>query len=339
MDSDEGREERGGQPPLAPGREFDLIRTFYPAVHSPARSDVRLGTGDDCAVVVGEGIALSNDLSVENVHFRRVWLSPVEIGYRAAAAALSDLAAVAARPIGVLTALGVPDEDVGEVVTSLMAGVRGAVEAVGGILLGGDLSRVRGPLVIDVTVVGEARNPVVRGGARSGDVLWVTGELGAPALAVADLLAGRMPSPEVRQRFVAPVPRTREALWLAERELCHSMIDLSDGLGGDAAHIATASGVGVILDRTAIPIHPAVTEQLGGDEALRLAVSGGEEYELCFSAAPGAVEKFAAAFQEHFELRLTRVGRIVSGDGVWIEDSTGLIPLQQGGFQHFGGAG
>ncbi|HEX2188489.1 MAG TPA: AIR synthase related protein [Longimicrobiaceae bacterium] len=180
--------------PLAPGAEFALIRRFVPR-GQPARADVLVGPGDDCAVVAG-GIALSTDMSVEGVHFRRDWLSPREIGWRAAAAALSDLAAVAARPIGVLVSLALPAGDAGDPAVELMAGVREAAEAVGGAVLGGDVARTTGPLVVDVTVVGEARNPVLRSGARRGDEVWVTGALGGAAAAVRAWLAGGEPDGE-----------------------------------------------------------------------------------------------------------------------------------------------
>ncbi|HLL81306.1 MAG TPA: AIR synthase related protein, partial [Longimicrobium sp.] len=137
---------RGTIPPglLGPGAEFDLIRRFL-APAQAGRQDVRVGPGDDGAVVAGEGIVLSSDLSVEEVHFRRDWLGPEGIGYRAAAAALSDLAAMAARPIGVLGSLAVPARDAGDYAVAVMEGVRRAAESVGAVLLGGDLTRSPGP--------------------------------------------------------------------------------------------------------------------------------------------------------------------------------------------------
>src|SRR5688572_11312552 len=146
---------------LGPGPEFDLIRRFLPGATKP-RPDVLVGPGDDCAVVMGEGIALSCDMSVEGVHFRRDWLTPYQIGYRAAAAALSDLAAVAARPIGALVSLSIPQEDAGEFAVELMRGAREVIESFGGVLLGGDTTRSPSGVTIDVCVVGEARDPVLR---------------------------------------------------------------------------------------------------------------------------------------------------------------------------------
>lgn len=323
---------------LAPGPEFDLIRRFLAgSAAEGARDDVRVGAGDDCAVVAGNGIALSSDMSVEGVHFRREWLSPWEIGWRAAAAALSDLAAVAARPIGILVSLAVPAADAGEFAAQLMAGAREAAELVGGALLGGDLTRSPGPVVVDVTVVGEAPRPVLRSGAHFGDELWVTGELGGSAACIHALLEGRAPDPAARERFAHPVPRVREALWLLGRGLPRAMVDLSDGLAGDAAHLAAASCVAVMLSPETIPVHPAARER-SRTATLRRALGGGEDYELCFAAAVGVVEPHVAAFERAFGVRLTCVGRLGGGDGVWFVDAEGRrTPTGIEGWQHFGG--
>lgn len=326
--------------PLAHGPEFDLIRRFLPSpVRAGDRPDVLVGPGDDCAVVAGRGIALSSDMSVEEVHFRRDWLSAREIGYRAAAAALSDLAAVAARPIGLLCSLATSDDDKGRMAVGVMDGVRDAAGHAGAVLLGGDLTRSPGAMAIDVTVVGEASDPVLRSGARPGDELWVTGELGGAAAYVAAMTEGRLPDPSARLCFAAPVPRTREALWLHERGIPRAMLDLSDGLAGDVAHLAAASGVAVLLWSAAIPVHPAARRE-GVDHGLRLAVAGGEDYELCFAASPGGVAGATDDFATHFGVRLTRVGRVAEGDGVWWENEGGSRePLDARGFQHFARGG
>jgi thiamine-monophosphate kinase len=323
-------------PPLAPGPEFDLIRRFLPR-HPAERPDVPVGPGDDCAVVLAQGVALSCDLSVEGVHFRRDWLSLTEIGARATAAALSDLAAVAARPIGVLVSLALPARDAGEHAVRLMEGVRRAAHAADAMVLGGDVASSPQGLVIDVTVVGEAAHPVLRSGARAADEVWVTGELGASALCVQQLLAGTTPDPAARERFAAPHPRLREARWLQERGFPSAMIDLSDGLGGDAAHLAAASGAAILLVPELIPLHPAVVRHAASpEEALALALSGGEDYELCFTAAPGVMEAHAAEFEAAFNLRLSCVGRVAGGDGVWFTDAEGRRSALPGvSFQHF----
>jgi len=323
---------------LAPGGEFDLIRSFFPDTASAARADIPVGVGDDCAVVAGAGIAISCDMSVEGVHFRRDWLDDREVGFRAAASALSDLAAVAARPIGLLAALALPEHGAQECARALMRGITEAAATVGAAVLGGDVTRTEGPLVIDITVVGEAGEPVLRSGAAAGDEFWVTGLLGGAAVAVSQLLGEESVDPEARVRFAAPEPRTREAVWLRERGVLRSLVDLSDGLAGDAAHIAAASGVAIVLDADAVPIHPAALRATSADHALRLALGGGEDYELCFSAAPGAVAVVAEAFAREFGVPLTRVGRVEAGEGVHLEGrGVARQPLAFGGFQHFTG--
>ncbi len=323
---------------LAPGPEFDLIRRFLAGgAGEGARADVLVGPGDDCAVIAGNGIALSTDMSVEGVHFRRDWLQPREIGWRAAAAALSDLAAIAARPIGILVSLAVPAEDAGDFAVQLMEGCREAAEYAGGALLGGDLTRSPGPAVVDVTVVGEAPRPVLRSGARHGEEVWVTGELGGAAACVEALLRGDTPDAAARERFAHPVPRVREAQWLLGRGIPSAMIDLSDGFIGDACHLATASRVAVLLAPELVPVHPAARRR-SRPRTLQTALGGGEDYELCFTAPVGTVEPHAAAFRRAFGIRLSCVGRLGGGDGVWFVDAEGHRTSPGiSSWQHFGG--
>jgi thiamine-monophosphate kinase len=297
---------------------------------------VRVGPGDDAAVVSGDGIVLSSDMSVEDVHFRRAWLTPRQIGRRAAVAALSDLAAMAARPIGVLASLAISRADAAAMATEILAGVSAAVAEVGGALLGGDLTRSAGGIVIDVVVVGEARRPVLRSGGRVGDEVWVTGELGGAALAVRTLLSGETPIPSAMQRFAAPVARVREALWLADREIPTAMLDLSDGIAGDLSHLARSSDVAVVLDTDRLPVHPALSRGISPEEALQLALTGGEDYELCFTAPPGVVEQQLADFGSRFGIRLTRVGMVEAGGEVFLRNAQGgRRAVAEGGFQHF----
>lgn len=324
-------------PALAAGQEFDLIRAFLGDLPEPDAARVRLGPGDDCAVLGGGGITLSMDMSVEGVHFRREWLSPRQIGYRATAAALSDLAAMAAQAYGVLVSLALPERDAPETAAELMAGVREVCDGAGAALLGGDVTRSPGPLVVDVTVVGQTSHPVLRSGARRGDEVWVTGELGGAAAALHFLLRDEEPPPASFRCFARPAPRIHEARWLHARGVLHSMLDISDGLAGDAAHLAAASKVAVLLSPELIPVHPDVTEFAESrEEALRLALGGGEDYELCFTAAPGSVQEHAWKFQQQWGLSLACVGRVAGGDGVWWSDAEGnRTPLPVGGYQHF----
>jgi thiamine-monophosphate kinase len=318
---------------LGAGREFDLIRGFFRADPPRTSESVLVGPGDDCAVVLGPRIALSCDLSIEGVHFRRDWLTDREIGARASAAALSDLAAMAAEPIGVLVALAIPSSSDDHAATELMAGVSAMARSIGATVLGGDVSRTPGPLTLDITAVGRVERAVLRGGASEGDELWVTGLLGAAAGAVQRLRAGAEPDPEMRERFAAPAPRTREARWLAERGIARAMIDLSDGLAGDAGHLAASSGLAVVIHAERVPTHPSLD---GWDpaDARMLALRGGEDYELALASAPGAAEPFRTAFEAEFGIPLTRVGRFEAGAGVWLEEDGDRRPAP-GGYQHF----
>lgn len=351
-----GADEHGGEAPEArdpvdrrsprfgPGLEFDLIRRFVVNENTAGVAEgaapagrIRVGPGDDCAVLEG-GIVLSSDLSVEDVHFRRAWLDPVEIGFRAAGAALSDLAAMAALPIGVMASLAVPEAEAESLAPEVMRGVRLAADSVGTTLIGGDFTRSPGPILLDIIAIGEADAPVLRSGAQAGDALWVTGTLGGAGAAVRAWLNGATPTDTARKRFARPQPRIREARWLAERNIPRAMLDLSDGLAGDAAHLSAANGVAIMIAQDTIPIDPAALEFASSHrDALDLALSGGEDYELCFAARPGAVEAVAEEFEGAFNLRLTRVGTLSDGKGVHISiPGGGSVPLHSTGFQHFG---
>lgn len=279
---------------LGPGAEFDIVRRFQ-ARWGP----LAMGIGGDCAeLAVGAGmrVVVSTDVSVEGVHFRADWLSPREIGYRACAAALSDLAAAAAEPLGLVVALTLPPHWLARA-EAIADGVGDAVLASGAPVVGGDLSR-GGELSLAVTVFGESSAPLGRGGARPGDVLYVTGRLGGPAAAVAAWTGGRTPAPADRDRFAAPRPRLREARWLRRRGAT-AAVDISDGLAADARHLAAASGVAIWLDVDGVPCVEGVSP--------REAVAGGEEYELLV-AAPAGLD--AGSFERRFGLPLTAVGRV-----------------------------
>jgi thiamine-monophosphate kinase len=324
---------RGGGPVherirLGPGGEFDLIRSFLERAGTLPKG-VRVGPGDDCAVLDAGQLALSTDLSVEDVHFKRAWLTPEEIGWRASASALSDLAAVAAEPLAILVSLALPEADVASGwARRLMDGLEQAARECGAGLVGGDVSRSFGPAVVDVVAVGRCRTPVLRSGAKPGDEVWVTGELGAAAAGLRALREGK-PLPDASRRaFAHPLPRVREAVWLEEHAKLHALIDLSDGLGGDAAHLAAASGVAVEIALGKLPVAPGAT--------VADALGGGEDYELCVVAAPRSLERSEGLFDQKFNLPLTRIGHVRSGEGVWVK--IGDAPprrLERGGFSHF----
>ena len=316
---------------MGPGAEFDLIRRFVEQ-QGELPPEVRVGPGDDAAVLDG-GWVITTDMSVEDVHFRRAWMSEEEIGWRAAAAALSDLAAMAASPVAMLLSIAAPRG--GSVhPEAIEAGARAAGASVGATIIGGDLSRSPGPLMVDVVALGRSTWPVQRDGAEPGDDVWVTGTLGAAAAAVLAWDAGEEPGPELRAAFAKPRPRIDAARCLVEHELVDALIDLSDGLAGDVGHIAAASGVMITLETDRIPVAPAAVEAVGPQEALHLALHGGEDYELCFVTDPGVVD--APYFAERHGLVLTRVGTVAAGSGVWLQEPDGSRRmLTEGGFDHW----
>jgi len=313
---------------LGPGGEFDRLRAIFVALGTAGRD-----LGDDCALlsIGGRTLAISIDLSLEGVHFRTDWLALREIGWRATAAALSDLAAEGATPLGVLVSLGVPgnrQRRTGNAspAVQIMAGVGAAARSVGASVLGGDL--VRSPrYLVDVCVLGVAERPVRRSGARPGDGLWVTGRLGGAGLALAALRAGRGRrfAPALRRRFARPVPRIAAGRWLARRG-ARAMIDISDGLAGDAGHVAAASGVGVAIELERVPCWPGVTPLA--------AVRSGEEYELLVAMPRRFGTAGAKAFGRATGLPLTRIGACIAGRGVRMtHDGRPITPPP--GFDHF----
>ena len=320
---------------LGSGEEFDRIRGFLadaPALHP----EVLLGPGDDAAVLAPD-LVISADLSVEGIHFRLDWLSAREAGARATIAALSDLAAMGAEPIGVLVSVA----SAGRVpATEAMEGVKAVLESTGASLLGGDLTRSPGPLLLDVVAVGRTSAPLLRSGARAGDELWVTGVLGGAAAAVALWSGGLAPPDSLRLAFAAPRARIAEARWLLDRFPVRAGLDLSDGLAGDAGHLAAASEVGVVLEEGMIPMHPELLgERLPpGHTPLELAIHGGEDYELLLAVEPGGIgPEGVEEFGECFDLRLSRVGRVTEGAGVGMAPADGgpVVRLPRGGYDHF----
>jgi thiamine-monophosphate kinase len=315
---------------LGPGREFDRVRRIAAALGSRAT-----GLGDDCAVLVPADAVLvaSTDVSVEGVHFQRDWLSLEEIGWRATAAALSDLAADGAEAGGVLVALTVPGDAADEDVVAAMAGAGAAASEVGARIVGGDLSS--GPAwSLAVTVMGWASEPVTRAGARPGDGVWVTGQLGGPRAALEAWRRGDEPAPEARRAFAHPLPRIHAGRWLA-RHGARAMIDLSDGLGADAAHVAAASGAAVALELDHVPVAPSAAAEARrlGVPPEQFAAESGEEYELLVALPETFVADDVLAFRSVSGLALTRVGEVRSGAGVQARLGGRAVALA--GYDHF----
>ncbi len=309
--------------------EFDRIRAIITRLGGSAARDI----GDDCAIVPeGPGhLVVSTDLSVEGTHFRTPWLGYEEIGWRCAAGALSDLAAQGASDTGVVVSVGCPASAASDAVVRLMGGVGDAVREAGGIVLGGDLSQAP-QWIVDVTVLGRAVRPVTRGGARSGDTIWVSGVLGGARAALRSWLRGAEPAAGARKAFAHPLPRIRLGQALS-RLGASAMIDLSDGLAGDAPHLARP-GLELVIELDRIPLHPDVTAaaEIAGQLPALFAAAGGEDYELLFTC-PAPVDP--APLEAEIGVPLTKIGLVTEGRG------EGVTLLHQGqrqqleGFDHF----
>ena len=305
--------------PLGPGNEFDAIRGMIQR-WGPRAS----GIGDDAALLdipADHRLVISTDASIENQHFRRAWLSPREIGYRATAAALSDLAAMAAQPIALLVAIAAPRSwraELGEIAE----GIGEAASLAGATIVGGDTS-AGGELNLTVTVIGIAQRPLGRQGARVGDRIYVTGELGGSLSALRVLQRGGRPIPEHFQRFARPTPRLREAQWLAAHG-ANAAIDISDGVLADVSHIAAASNVRIRVEIESLPVV--------NDVDPRHAAQSGEEYELVV-AAPESLDR--EAFEREFGLRLTVMGEVTEGDAGLSATFKGAPVDLTRGYDHF----
>ena len=307
--------------PLGDGSEFDKIRAIWRAL-----GERGAGGGDDCAIVkIGdERLAISTDMAVEGTHFRSDWLSPREIGWRAGAAALSDLAAVAATPVGVLVSLGVPPDLADDSVALLMDGLGAVAESVGATVWGGDLVRSSG-IVVDVVVFGRVSTPVLRSGAAAGDMLWVTGRLGGPATAIEAWERGEKPDHLIHARFARPEPRIAEAHWLRDHG-ARALIDLSDGLVADAGQLAAASEVACVIEAARVPVN------VGAE--IQAALLGGEEFELLAALPAGFVVEKGSEFEETFGISLTGIGHVEDGTGIRVMNAG--VPMKlSGGFRHF----
>ncbi|MDB4914022.1 MAG: thiamine-monophosphate kinase [Gemmatimonadetes bacterium] len=280
------------------GEEFDAIRRMLSTWGAKAR-----GIGDDAAVLEvprGEKLVVSTDAAVEDVHFKRPWLSAMEIGARAASAALSDLAAMAATPRGLLLAVGLPADWHGDL-EDIARGVGMSADYSGCPIIGGNLSASH-VLSLTITVLGSTSQPLHRNGARPGDVIFVTGQLGGPRAALAAFTNGTRPAPAHRMRFASPKARLRESYWLAARG-ARAAIDISDGLVADAEHIALASGVSIEIDDRAVPLMDGV--------GIADALASGEEYELLV-AMPQASVVDVRGFAGEFGIPLTAIGVVTT---------------------------
>ena len=317
------------------------------------RGPVRLGIGDDCAILrvpAGYEMLVTTDFSLEGRHFRRDWHTPESVGHRCLARGLSDLAAMGADPVAAFLSLALPGEMLETAkgrswVRRFFAGLHGLGDRYEVTLAGGDTAESpAGMLLADIVLVGAAPSgkALRRSGGRAGDVVYCTGSLGGAAAELGEMIAGRRAkrtlgkSREIHPQMF-PEPRMAVGQALLRRGLASACIDMSDGLSTDLAHLCLESSVHAEVQRAALPVHP-LAARLKNEELERAVLHGGEDYELLFAAPESAVmpRKIAG-------VAITRIGRLTrrrAGEPVvtLVDPDGGGRPLKPSGWEHFSGA-
>jgi thiamine-monophosphate kinase len=329
--------------------ELALLARIERRANRQKNSGLRLGIGDDCALLRlahNEELAVTTDLSIAGRHFQLDWHSPESIGHRTLARGLSDLAAMGARPVAAFLSLGLPRELSGKWLDLFFDGFFALARTHKVPLAGGDLAE--SPMAVaDIILTGAVPRgkALLRSGTRPGDLIYVTGKLGGAAVGLAEL--ERLAESQSKRRskvgpgklfatsaalrdmlasHLYPQPRLAQGLWLMRRGLATAAIDISDGLSTDLAHLCEESGTGAIVTSSAVPVHPAAT--------LDQALSGGEDYELLFTARPAAhIPRRIAG------IAVTCIGRIerrrAGSPRVTLVTEDGIQPLEPRGWQHF----
>ncbi len=307
--------------------EFDLIARLTKSL--PANGSVVVGAGDDCAVLdcgtPGRQLLFKTDAMVEGIHFTHA-MPPEKVGRKALARCLSDIAAMAGTPDAALITLGLPrDYDV-KIVEQLYEGMNALAKEHGVAIVGGETTTSPERMFISIALTGfvPAGKAVLRSGAKAGDAIFVTGELGGS-------LAGRHLDFE---------PRLAEARWLAAHFKIHAMLDLSDGLAGDLRHVLNASHAGAELLSRAVPVSRAAKlaakESSSAKPALLAALTDGEDFELLFTLASKSAVHLLDAWKEKFpKLKLSCIGKITGEPGLRLRDARGVQTFNAGGYVHF----
>jgi len=334
--------------------ELGLIRRIREGGTGAPAAGVPVGIGDDAAMLAvtpGSALLATTDLVIEDVHFRRAWATPADVGWKAMAVNLSDIAAMGGVPRWALVALAVPGDTPSSDVDAFYAGLREAAAPHGVAIVGGDTSQSPHGWLVNVTLLGEhPGRPRLRSAARAGDVIAVTGSLGRSAAGLAVLELGadearRRGVPgtvidEVTRAHLRPRARVAEGQWLGAARGVHAMLDCSDGLATDLGHICRESAVAARVDLARVPIASgaAATARALGHEPIQWAIAGGEDYELLLTCEPGDAERLSADFRAGTGTSFTVIGEIQAGKpGIdWIGADGRPVPLPAG-FEHFRG--
>ncbi len=339
------RESRTPAAATAVAGEFELIERLA-ALFGPAPPGVVRAIGDDCAVLEdgpGHYLVWTIDTLAEGVHFDLGYISLHQLGVKTVAVNVSDIAAMGAEPLYGLLALGWPPGRDLAGALELGAGLREGAARYGAALIGGDTVQSPGGLSLSLTLLGRVRREeiLLREGARPGDLVWVTGPLGEAAAGLEVLRRGLEVAPEVRHALVQahldPRPQVAAGRVLAASRRATAAIDLSDGVASDLYRLCRAAGAGAEVAAERLPIAPGVKQvaALAGREPWELALAGGEDYQLLFTAPPEAAAALEAEFGAAGLPPPTVIGRIIPGGGVFLDTAGGRREISGAGFDHF----
>jgi thiamine-monophosphate kinase len=315
---------------------------------TPPTAGVTVGIGDDCAVLEptsGHRLLATTDLLLEDIHFRRRYAEPADVGWKSMAVNLSDVAAMGGRPRWALVALACPPATTLDEVEAFYDGARDLASRHEVTIVGGDTTASPAGWLVNVTLLGEAVSPLLRSGARSGDVIAVTGPLGRSAAGLAVLERASAPAgidraalADVTSAHLRPVPRVAEGQWLGSAGGVSAMIDLSDGLATDLGHIAEESGVHCRVEIERVPISPTTREvaRALGSDARAWTTGGGEDYELLLTCDAGTFHRLSDGLARATGTRLHAIGSVTGpGSGVSFVDARGDVIAVGAGFEHF----
>lgn len=328
--------------------EFGLIERLAQLV-AVAREDIVVGIGDDVAVLRMDGTDLllaTVDSQVEGIHFLREAISPYQLGRKALAINVSDIAAMGGEPTFALVSLALPPDLTVDWVEALYRGLRAEGEASGTVVVGGNVARSPDGIMIDLALLGRVspEELLLRSGARPGDLVLVTGTLGDSAAGLHLILHPETQVPDdvrsyLLDRHLTPTPRLKEARVIARSRCATAMIDVSDGLSSDVGHICDRSRVGVRLWADRMPVSAPLRHvaRLTGRPAWDWALAGGEDYELCFTVPPEKAEDLARQVETETGTKVTVVGEILpEARGRWVVLPDGReAPLEAKGWRHF----
>ena len=327
--------------------EFELISKLISKTRNRRFSSIVLGVGDDTAVLQvssGKLLLATCDSQIQGVHFRRDFSSPYQIGMRAAAVNISDIASMGGEPRFALVSLAVPTDVHSEMLADIYKGMDAVFSPVGTAIVGGNTSSTSGPLVIDITLLGEIEpsRVLTRRGAKSGDVLCVSGELGGSRAGLICLMKDEIQVDEpLRQKglsaYRTPTPRLAVGKILGECGLISACLDVSDGLAGDALRLAEQSHVAITVDLGKVPVADvaaAVAEQLKEHPA-QFAARGGEDFELLFTMPKRHFSEIRQRLITETGVTITAIGDVTDGKGVHFKENKKLLSINMSGFDHF----